>query len=49
MHGLSVRLIKESTSDSNFARVKDRFKCFGPLASAVINGKMISVCFDEDN
>jgi hypothetical protein len=31
-----------STSDSNFARVSFIARCFGPLASAVMNGRLIS-------
>ena len=34
---------------SNFALVKFKFICFGPLLSAVINGKLMSVCFELDN
>ena len=35
-HGLMVRTIRSSTSDSSFARVSFMFRCFGPLASAVM-------------
>ena len=38
-----------STSDSNFARVSFRFRCFGPEASAVMNGSVISVSWTVDS
>ena len=44
-----VRAIKSSTNDSNLARVTLMFKCFGPDASAVIYGKLISVCYVDGN
>ena len=47
--GPAVRLINSSTKDSNLARVNFKFKCLGPLASAVTYGKLISVCCAEDN
>ncbi len=36
-------------SDSNFARVILVTKCFGPLASAVINGRFISVSVEDES
>ncbi|CAO5676131.1 MAG: hypothetical protein NEHIOOID_00647 [Holosporales bacterium] len=44
-----VRLIRSSTKASNFARVIFTFKCFGPEASAVINGRLTSVCWEEES
>ena len=43
LHGSIVRAIKPLTSCSKFARVNLTFKCFGPVASAVMNGKFTSV------
>jgi hypothetical protein len=43
---LSTRL---AVSCSNLALVRVTVKCFGPLASAVMKGKLISVSKDEDN
>jgi hypothetical protein len=40
---------KDSVSDSNFARVIDICKCFGPVASAVKYGRFISVDVVWDN
>ena len=48
-HGAIVRLTRSSTKDSNLARVSFTFKCFGPEASAVMNGKFTSVCMEDDN
>ena len=48
-HGSIVLAIRSSTKDSNFERVILIFKCFGPDASAVMYGKLISVCALEDN
>ncbi len=47
--GSMVRSISSSTSASSFARVIFRFRCFGPDASAVMYGRLISVCAVEDN
>ena len=41
--------MRSSTSCSNFARVSVKFKCFGPSAVAVMNGKLISVCESCDS
>ena len=49
LQGANVFLINDSVNDSNFALVSLRFKCFGPVLSAVINGKLISVCVVDDN
>ena len=48
-HGSIVRSIKGSTSDSNFARVIFIDRCFGPDWSAVMYGRLISVCCDDDS
>ena len=48
-HGLSVLLTRSSTSASNFALVSFMLICFGPVLSAVINGKLISVCVAEES
>lgn len=47
--GPIVLLIKSPTRLSNFARVNLRFMCFGPEASIVKYGRLMSVCADEDN
>ena len=47
--GSTIRFTKSDTRSSNFALDKLRFKCLGPELSAVINGRLISVCFEEDN
>ena len=47
--GSRQRLTRSSTSDSNFARVILRFRCFGPDASAVMKGKLTSVSELLDN
>jgi hypothetical protein len=39
---LTVRSKSESVSCSSFARVSFFWMCFGPLASAVMNGRLIS-------
>jgi len=41
--GLIVLLIKASVKDSNFALVKVKLQCLGPVLSAVKYGKLISV------
>ena len=43
-HGSAVRSIRSMTSCSSLARVSVMTRCFGPLASAVMNGRLISVC-----
>src|SRR6266566_5144886 len=46
--GGMVRWNKSSQSCSNFERVSFFWMCFGPLASAVMNGRLISYsCVDE--
>ena len=40
---------KSWVNSLNFALVKFISMCFGPVASAVMNGKFIFVCIDEDN
>ena len=49
LQGSNVLSTSSSTSASNLALVSLRFKCFGPVLSAVINGKLISVCVADDN
>ena len=49
LHGLMLLLIRSSTRDSNWALVIFKFKCFGPDASAVMNGRLISVWAELDN
>ena len=48
-HGSIVARIKSSHNCSNLARVSLRTKCLGPVAVAVIYGKLISVSVDDDN
>mmetsp|Transcript_7804 Transcript_7804/g.19261 ORF Transcript_7804/g.19261 Transcript_7804/m.19261 type:complete len:253 (-) Transcript_7804:920-1678(-) len=43
LHGSIVRWMSESVSSSSFARVSLMLRCFGPLASAVMKGRLISV------
>jgi hypothetical protein len=47
--GGSVLEIKSSTRASSLALVIFKLMCFGPVLSAVINGKLISVCSAEDS
>jgi len=42
--GILVASIKSLINSSNFALVNVMSKCFGPVASAVMNGKLICVC-----
>src|SRR5690554_2590295 len=49
LQGSIERLTKLSDNCSNFALVNVCTKCFGPDAVAVIYGKLISVCVDDDN
>uniref|UniRef100_A0A7C9ADP3 Uncharacterized protein n=1 Tax=Opuntia streptacantha TaxID=393608 RepID=A0A7C9ADP3_OPUST len=42
--GERVLSISLSTRDSNFDLVRVMFKCFAPEASALINGRLMSVC-----
>jgi hypothetical protein len=42
--GCRQRSIRPSTSDSNLARVRFSDRCFGPVASIVMNGSEIVVC-----
>ena len=48
-HGSMVRWISSSTSDSNLARVIFIARCFGPEASAVMYGRLISVCCEDES
>jgi hypothetical protein len=47
--GPAVRLMRSSTSDSSFARVSLMLRCFGPDASAVMKGRLTSVCVVEES
>ena len=47
--GLRVLLTKSSTRASSFALVNFIFICLGPVLSAVIKGKLISVCTAEES
>jgi hypothetical protein len=49
LHGANVLSINFSTNASSLALVNFKLICFGPVLSAVINGKLISVCVAEDN
>ena len=42
-HGPRLRSTSSCVSSSNFARVIFICRCFGPLASAVMNGRLMSV------
>jgi hypothetical protein len=44
MHGALVRSSSGPTSVSNLARDMGTFKCFAPVSSAVMNGRLMSVC-----
>jgi len=41
--GSIVASTRSAVNSSNFARVRVKSKCFGPVASAVMNGKLIFV------
>ena len=43
LHGSTVRSTRSDTRVSNFARVNLMFRCLGPEASAVINGRLMFV------
>jgi len=49
LHGPIVLSTKSLTNSSNFARVSFKTKCFGPVESDVINGRLISVSRTVDN
>ncbi len=49
LHGSNDRSSRSPTSCSSLARVSFRTRCFGPVASAVTNGKLISVSMVVDN
>ena len=49
LQGSSVFSISFSTNASSLALVNFRLICFGPVLSAVTNGRLISVCVAEDN
>ena len=49
LQGATTLSTKSETNCSKFALVKVIFKCLGPEESAVINGRFISVCFEDDN
>ncbi len=48
-HGPSVFSTRSPTSCSSFARVSVKFRCFGPEASAVMNGRLISRCMSVES
>ena len=43
------RATRWAVSWSNFARVRDMVRCLGPLASAVMKGRLRSVWVIEDS
>ena len=47
--GPRVRSIKSALSCSNVARVTVMFRCLGPAASAVMNGRLTWVCVRLDS
>ena len=47
--GSIVACTKSAVNSSNLARVNVTSKCLGPVASAVINGKLIFVLATPDN
>ncbi len=47
--GSMVFSTRSSVSSSNFARVSVMSRCFGPVASAVINGRLMLVVVTPDN
>ncbi len=49
LHGGKVLAIKSSTRASSFALVIFKLICFGPVLSAVIKGKLISVCSADES
>ena len=49
LHGGSVFFIKFSTRASNFALVNFKFICFGPVLSAVMKGRLTSVCVADES
>ena len=48
-HGPRVRSTRSATSASSLARVSVSTRCLGPLASAVMKGRLISVCSVVDS
>ena len=44
-----MRSSRSATMFSNFALVSDISRCLGPVWSAVMNGKLISVCVVDDS
>ena len=49
LQGSRVLSIRSETRASNFALVNFKLTCFGPVLSAVINGRFISVCAADDS
>ena len=49
LQGSKVFCTKSSTKDSSLALLSFRFICFGPEASAVTYGRLISVCELEES
>jgi hypothetical protein len=48
-HGSLVRSSRSFTSASSFARVIVIVRCLGPVASAVMNGRLMSVELVDDS
>ncbi len=48
-HGSTVLCTRSFTSSSSWARVMVSVRCFGPLASAAMNGRFTSVSAAEDS
>ena len=49
MHGPTVLSTRSSTSCSSLALVRVIVRCLGPLASAVMNGRLIAVSSAVDS
>ena len=47
--GRRLRCTRSSTSCSNLERLRSMFKCFGPEASAVMNGRLMFVFCEPDS
>mmetsp|Transcript_56072 Transcript_56072/g.128738 ORF Transcript_56072/g.128738 Transcript_56072/m.128738 type:complete len:343 (+) Transcript_56072:717-1745(+) len=49
LHGSMVRLTSDSVRLSSLARVSFTLRCFGPVASAVMKGRLTSVCVVDES
>ena len=49
LHGSIVRSVRSPTSCSSFDRESVKLRCLGPDASAVMNGRFISVCITDES